>query len=255
LPSDTGLTTVIKVFQSAEYPCSDWLNLCLTSVRQWCAAQGFEYQFLDDTLFERVPRPLRDKLQGRTPILADLARLTLLREHLAQEGGTAIWLDADTFVVDRRWTPDLEQEASFGEELWLEKSEGGGIRSFRQPHNAFMMFRADNPVLPFLHHVAHSMIARVDPAAIAPQMVGPKLLKALHNLASFHLQPEAGALSPGMAEELVAGGGPLSQRYSAAARAQTKMWNLCGSLAGQGRHRSNLQTLTRQPELFDLLAT
>ncbi|MEK9542988.1 MAG: hypothetical protein VW016_05900, partial [Luminiphilus sp.] len=181
-------------------------------------------------------------MQGRTPILADLARLTLLREHLAEEGGTAIWLDADTFVVDRRWTPDLEQEASFGEELWLEKSEGGDIRSFRQPHNAFMMFRADNPVLPFLHHVAHSMIARVDPAAIAPQMVGPKLLKALHNLASFHLHPEAGALSPGLAEELVAGRGPLIQRYRAAARPETKVWNLCASLACQGSHLSNLQT-------------
>jgi len=99
------------------------------------------------------------------------------------------------------------------------------------------------------------MIARVDPAAIAPQMVGPKLLKALHSLASFHLHPEAGALSPGLAQELVAGAGPLIQRYRAAARPQTKLWNLCGSLAGQGHHRSNLETLTRQPELFDLLAT
>ena len=125
MPSDTLLTTVIKVFQSAGCPCSDWLGLCLASVREWSAAQGFEYQFLDDTLLERVPHPLRAKLQGRTPILADLARLTLLREHLAQEGGTAIWLDADTFIVDPQWTPDLEQEASFGEELWLEKSEGG----------------------------------------------------------------------------------------------------------------------------------
>ncbi|MGB0765415.1 MAG: hypothetical protein ACPGPG_09400, partial [Luminiphilus sp.] len=86
-------------------------------------------------------------------------------------------------------------------------------------------------------------------------MVGPKLLKALHNLASFHLHPEAGALSPGLAEGLVAGGGPLIQRYRGAARPETKVWNLCGSLACQGSHLSNLQTLVRKPELFDLLAS
>ena len=40
------------------------------------------------------------------------------------------------------------------------------------------------------------MIARVDPKHIAPQMVGPKLLKALHNLAQFDLEPQAGAMSP-----------------------------------------------------------
>ena len=40
------------------------------------------------------------------------------------------------------------------------------------------------------------MIARVDPNHIAPKMVGPKLLKVLHNLAHFDLEPQAGAMSP-----------------------------------------------------------
>ena len=40
------------------------------------------------------------------------------------------------------------------------------------------------------------MIEHVDPDPIAPQMVGPKLLKALHNLAHFDLEPEAGTMSP-----------------------------------------------------------
>ena len=37
-------------------------------------------------------------------------------------------------------------------------------------------------------------IERADAAHIAPQMVGPKLLKALNNLAQFTLVPEAAAL-------------------------------------------------------------
>ena len=45
-------------------------------------------------------------------------------------------------------------------------------------------------------HIIESMITRVDPDHIAPQMVGPKLLKALHDRAHFDLEPEAGAVSP-----------------------------------------------------------
>lgn len=244
---------MISVFQSASSKVGPWLSPCLASVENWCVQQRFDYHFLDDELFEKVPRPLRDKLQGRAPIVADLARLTLLRDHLNTAGGIAIWVDADTFVLDSSWTPDMSHSASFGEEFWLEKSAEGRLRVFRQPHNAFMVFAKDDPVLPFLHFVAHSMIQRVDQDAIAPQMIGPKLLKSLHSLAAFKLHPEAGALSPALAAELVAGGGEAVDRYRNAMRPRTRLWNLCGSLAQQGRHERNLLALTENPLLFEVL--
>ena len=240
-------SVAVTVFQSSSDFPDGWLAECLGTVREWCVAQGFEYQFLDDALFEKSPPPCGISYKA-TPILADLA-VHLLGSTWRKGVSPSGWM------LTRCFRSSLDSRPGAGSELWravLEKSESGDIRA---PAQCFHDVPGRQPRIAFLHHVAHSMIARVDPAAIAPQMVGPKLLKALHNLASFHLHPEAGALSPGMAEELVAGGGPLSQRYRAAARAQTKMWNLCGSLAGQGRHRSNLETLTRQPELFDLLAT
>lgn len=244
---------MVRVFQSAGGAFRDWNTRCLDSVQAWCAVHDFSYQFLGDELFDRVPQPLRDKLEGRTPILADLARLTLLRDHLAAKGGVAIWLDADTLIHDQKWVPDFSQVASFGEEYWLDRLDNGTIRVFRQPHNAFMMFREDNPILPFLHHVAHSMIRRVDSHAIAPQMVGPKLLKALHSLASFHLHPEAGALSPGLARELLLGAGPMIDRYRDAMRPKTRLWNLCGSLSDQGQYDEHLRALTENPALFNVL--
>ena len=245
---------MITIFQSAPAQQPLWQSQCLSSVREWCAQQGYRYQFLGDELFDRVPNALRNKLAGRTPIIADLARLSLLRDHLESEGGTALWLDADTLVVDASWAPNTEVSVCFGEEYWLDTDSRGRLKIFKQPHNAFMLFSADNTVLPFLHQVAHSIIERADSAAISPQMIGPKLLKALHSLADFPLCPEAGALSPMLASELVHGGGPAIDAVRESRRPKICLWNLCGSLAGEENHESNLLALTHDPSLFEALS-
>ena len=245
---------MITIFQSAPAQQPLWQSRCLSSVREWCARKGYRYQFLGDELFDRVPNALRNKLAGRSPIIADLARLSLLRDHLESEGGSALWLDADTLVVDASWAPNTEVSVCFGEEYWLDTDSRGRLKVFKQPHNAFMLFAADNTVLPFLHQVAHSIIERADSAAISPQMIGPKLLKALHSLADFPLCPEAGALSPVLASELVHGCGPAIDAVRESHRPKTCLWNLCGSLAGEERHKSNLLALTHDLSLFESLS-
>ena len=220
---------MITIFQSAPAQQPLWQSQCLSSVREWCAQQGYRYQFLGDELFDRVP-------------------------NLESEGGTALWLDADTLVVDASWAPNTEVSVCFGEEYWLDTDSRGRLKVFKQPHNAFMLFAADNTVLPFLHQVAHSIIERADSAAISPQMIGPKLLKALHSLADFPLCPEAGALSPVLASELVHGCGPAIDAVRESHRPKTCLWNLCGSLAGEERHESNLLALTHDLSLFESLS-
>ena len=61
-------------------------------------------------------------------------------------------------------------------------------------------------------------------------MVGPKLLKALNNLAQFTLVPEAGAVSPGLLAEWVGDAGPATACYEQATRAPLALVNLCSSL-------------------------
>ncbi|MCZ6710486.1 MAG: hypothetical protein O7B25_08995, partial [Gammaproteobacteria bacterium] len=51
-------------------------------------------------------------------------------------------------------------------------------------------------VLPFLIHATLRIIHQVDPAHLAPQLVGPKLLSALHNIVGFDLIDRVGAFSP-----------------------------------------------------------
>lgn len=251
---NAGVKSMVTVFQSAPVKQPLWQTRCLTSVRHWCSQHGYNYQFLGDELFDCVPETLRTKLAGRTPIIADLARLSLLKDHLESTGGTVLWLDADTLIVDASWVPNTDASVCFGEEYWLDRDRRGRLKAFKQPHNAFMLFSKGNAVLPFLHQVAYSIIERADPSAISPQMIGPKLLKALHSLAQFSLCPQAGALSPSLAHDLVRGSGSTIEAFRVADRPTPCLWNLCGSLALENNHEQYLLELTKAPALFSPLS-
>ena len=61
-------------------------------------------------------------------------------------------------------------------------------------------------------------------------MVGPKLLKALNNLAQFSLVREAGAVSPELLAEWVGEPGEATRCYEQAHRPPLALVNLCTSL-------------------------
>ena len=222
--------TPVTILQSAAAVRPDWVSRCMTSVADWCQRQGYHYHCIGDELFEWVTPELRTKLHDRRPILADLARLRWIEAELAARGGRVVWIDADTLVVDPTWrTPD-STHTFFGEECWVQSTTEGTWRAYQSPHNAFMGFTAASPVPGFLAYLSESIIERADAAYIAPQMVGPKLLKALNNLAQFTLVPEAGAASPELLAEWVRDAGPATACYEQAARGPLALVNLCASL-------------------------
>ena len=222
---------MVVVFQSAPPQRPQWMDDCLASVQQWAAHHGFDYRFIGDELFDQLPQSYRSKVADRGPILADLGRLQLLQNHLQREGGQALWLDADTLCVDIDWLPSLAGHSLFGEECWVQKNNKDRWQRYITPHNAFLAFTAGSPILPFLSHATESIISRADTAHIAPQMVGPKLIKALHNLAPFCLLPAAGALSPALISELTTTPAEAVACYQQGGREPLAMVNLCASLA------------------------
>ena len=220
----------VTILQSAAAVRPDWVSRCMTSVADWSLRQGYHYHCIGDELFEWVTPELSAKLHGRTPILADLARLRWIEAELAVRGGLVVWIDADTLVVDATWHVADSEHTIFGEECWVQPTAEGAWRAYQSPHNAFMGFTAASPVLGFLAYLSYSIIERADAAHIAPQMVGPKLLKALNNLAQFTLVPEAGAVSPDLLAEWVGDAGPATACYEQAARGPLALVNLCSSL-------------------------
>ena len=145
-------------------------------------------------------------------------------------GGLVVKIDADTLVVDPTWHMPDWTHTFFGEECWVQPTPEGFWRASRSSHNAFMGFTAASPVLRFLTHLSESIIERADAAHIAPQMVGPKFLKALNNLAQFTLVPDAGAVSPELLAECMDEAGLAAACYEQATRALLALVNLCSSL-------------------------
>ena len=239
----------LTVFQSAPLDRPAWIDRCMASVRNWAALQGWSYQFIGDEIFDLVAPELRAKLKGRTPILADIARLELMQQHLDKEGGQALWIDADSLVLNPHWCPVFDSPASFGQEFWVQDDPGcDGWRHYQSPHNAFISFSAGSPILPFLRYAATNLLERVDTQKLAPQFVGPKLLKALHNLCPFTLHEQAGALSPALAIELVKEPGPAVNYYRDKGGPALSVVNLCQSLVGSQVSVAAMSDLIDQPQ-------
>ena len=221
----------------------------MASVRNWAALQGWSYQFMGDEIFDLVAPDLRAKLRDRTPILADLARLELMQQHLDQEGGQALWIDADSLVLNPHWSPALDSPASFGQEFWVQGDpDSSGWRHYWTPHNAFISFSGGSPILPFLRYTVKNLLERVDSQKLPPQLAGPKLLKALHNLCPFALYGQAGALSPALATELAAEPGAAVKYYRENGGPALSVVNLCQSLVDDKIPLATILHLVDQPQ-------
>jgi hypothetical protein len=224
-------TLVIQSASERDRP--GWLGSCLASVEGWARQRGYEYRLWGDEALQLTPLEYRAKLVGRFPIVADLARLLLIRDALVTGYQRACWLDADVllFAPERLDLPDGD-ECAFGREYWVQKNRDGRWQVRRNVHNAVCSFVAGCPVLPFLIHTTQRIIARADPVHIAPQMVGPKLVTALHNLTGFGLIDAVGALSPAVLDDVEQGGGDALQAMLAAAPEPLAGVNLCASVNG-----------------------
>ncbi|MCH1553414.1 MAG: hypothetical protein L7S45_02340 [Luminiphilus sp.] len=187
---------------------------------------------MDDRFFDILPDWYREKLTGRGPILSDLARLLHIRKLLEHGVDAVIWLDADTLIIDRDWSPSMPAHSLLGAECWLQRDKRGKLEVKRQPHNAFMMFTQASPILDFLIHTTQSIIQRIDANHIAPQVVGPKLLKALHPLAEFDLEHKAAAMSTDLLAGLMEEDRDLLMFYRGAQPSTPASFNVCASLHG-----------------------
>jgi len=206
-------------------------------VADWSAGNGFDYRWHGDEALQLTPDWYRAKLAGRAPMVADLARLLLIRDALQDGYHQACWIDADVLLfAPDRLRLDFARTCAFGREYWVEADQRGRLQTRRNVHNAICVFRANCPVLPFLIHATLEIVRRVDPAHIAPQLVGPKLLGALHNIVGFDLIETVGAFSPAIVAELEPRSGVSDRPALAMLGAQTRVplagANLCASVNG-----------------------
>ena len=224
-------TLVIQSYRTEMVPA--WINSCLGSVRAWASLCGLDYRFFGDEIFERVPAWYRERANGRLPVMTDLGRLILVRDALGSGARTVFWIDADVFIFDPdELQVEIDAEYAFSRELWVQQS-ARGLKVYRNVHNAFCMFRQGNPFLDFYIHACQSVLHRVD-SGVPNQIVGTKLLTAMHNIIGFPLMEQVGMASPLVLQDLSAGSdGPALTRLVAKSPTTLRAVNLCGSLVGQ----------------------
>ena len=185
-----GRAVVLQSHRDTGLP--EWIGACLESVRQWAGDAGHVYRFVGDEMMHAVPEPWRAATAHYPQVAADLGRLYLLRDVIEGGADTALWLDADVAVLDPgRFDPLNGEPFAFGREVWVETLPGGGYHARTNVHNAAIMMRPGNPVLDFYIYAAERVLERLTEtggaAHVPPQVIGPKLLGALHNIAGFPL--------------------------------------------------------------------
>lgn len=226
-------TAVIQTYKTQDQP--SWVSECLGSAKAWAESNAWDYLFRDDEIFELVPQALREKYAEQLPLQIDIARLIwardLLRDNPTLE--RVVWLDADVFVFDPEAVfLDDTIDFSVGRQVWVQPTEGKALKTYKQVHNAILVFQQSTPVLDFLLQTVLDLAERHNGPA-TPQLLGPKLLTALHNVVGFSVIDSVGMASPLVLADLAAGEGPALTRLMSASPQSIGAVNLCTSYRGQ----------------------
>jgi hypothetical protein len=217
-------TLVIQSHRSPlPYP---WIERCLSSVRNWCTSNQYEYYFIGDELFDYLPDTFSELLNQQRVIASDLARLYVLQEALSRGYKTVIWLDADFLIFNPEKFIIPDYHYVMGREVWVQHNKSGKLKVYKKIHNALLMFREGNSFLDFYIETAERLLS-LNEGNVPPQFIGPKLLTALHNVAILPVMEAAGMLSPLVIKDLIKGSGTSLDLFKESSPQTIAGVNLC----------------------------
>ena len=224
------------VIQSHKQPLPySWIEACMDSVKQWTKSNKYDYEYIDDQLFDYIPPALLAKTKNQIVIATDLARLKLLQKRLAERYQTVVWCDADFLIFSPEQFNLPEHPYSIGREVWIQPNNDNSKKPVAKikVHNAFMMFRRGNNFLNFYTDTAERLLT-LNTGSIPPQFIGPKLLSSIHNIAHCHVLETAGMLSPMVIKDIANKGGKAFDLFQSKSNKKIAAANLCSSLFGRG---------------------
>lgn len=237
-------TVVYQSYRTTGVPA--WIERCMRTVRAWASSKEFEYVFIDDRLFDYVPRWYRERVGGQVQLVSDLARLVLAREFLAGEFQRSVWVDADVLVFDpARFEIGVDAEYAFCREVWVEKfslrrAARGGLKALRRPglycrrrvNNSVAVFTRGNSLLDFYIHACEQTVGGAR-GEISNLQVGTFFLTSLHRKFALPLLDDVGLFSPLVMRDIAAGGGPCLKVYAEEFGTPVRAANLCASYSGR----------------------
>ena len=177
-----------------------WIQECQQSVMNWSQQNEYTYQFVGDEIFSFNPIWFEQKIPNRLPIRSDLARLIYTKEALLTYD-RVVWFDIDCFLFAPEDLILTGDSYLFGHERWIQPHKNNNWKIYKNVCNAFFQFCRGNSFLDFYIETAQTIIKKTPCEHIAPQMIGPKLLSALHNITKFPTTTMVGSASPWLIRE------------------------------------------------------
>ena len=204
----------------------------MRSARDWAAARGIEYRFLDDSFFNRCPDWYRAKVQSNVLLMSDLARLMVARELLDESFDRAIWIDADLLIfAPAAFDVQVTAGFAFCRELWV-GPQGGKFVGWSRVNNAVCAFDRGHPFLDFYIDAAQRTV-RQSMQTPDPLAVGTKFLTGLNEITPVPLIGGVGTLNPITMEHLSRGSLEPLREYRKKFAQPIAAANLCWSFRGK----------------------
>jgi hypothetical protein len=220
-------TVVYQSYRTVDV--AQWIERCMESVRDWAELKGFDYAFIDDEIFDRVPDWYRQKANNSIWLMTDLARLELAREFLADGYDRTIWVDADILIFDPdRFDIDIDSEYAFCKEVWVLPVKEGKLPIKLQTNNSVTIFTRNNSFLDFYIYACQSIVRNLG-KDFSGLEVGTQFLSQLYRDLRFQRLHDVGQFSPILCWDIVNGDGAISAAYIDKVGEPIRAANLCGS--------------------------
>jgi hypothetical protein len=222
-------TLVIQSYRTRDVAA--WIHLCLGSVQTWAAAAGYQYEFVDDRLFDYAPGWVREHCGKQLLPITDVARMRLLRERLEQGWERVVWVDADVLVfAPERFVLDGTAPYSLCEELWLRLSESLEIHTEEKVNNAVMTMTRGHPMLDFWIFAVEEILRVHAPHEIGPLTASTQFFTELAHIMPLRVLRNVGLLSPPVVRDIGRGGGTITREWARQFGHPIGAANLCASL-------------------------
>ena len=225
-------TIVYQSYRTNNVPT--WISICMQTVKDWATLKGFDYQMIDDKLFDYVPDWYKEKVNGKIQPISDLARLELAKEFLLKGYERTVWIDADIVIFHPdKLNLNTIEEYLFCQEAWISLEAGSEVESGKiicssKVNNAMAVFTQNNSFLDFYIYACQEIV-RNHQDTVSLIEVGTKFLTNLHQIFPLRLFKNMGLFSPLNMYGIAQDEKYLTQEYIKLIGAPIYAANLCSS--------------------------
>lgn len=280
-------TLVFQSYRRENVPA--WITACSRTVEDWARTAGYDYEFVDDRLFDYVPLWLRERVRQAKLPMSDYARVALSNEILGRGYQRSIWVDIDVVIFDPAGfqAHNGAREFALTAEVWFDLADTARLP---QPLPRALTLEEDRRLLRHLLQAPADTASHFKPACfenvanavmiqsagtyfadlylraveayarnvrgpISPVTIGTRLLTTLQTLHFFPLVQDVAMLSPLLMAALVTDDSAVLGEYRRRVGGPLSAANLCSSFSGQVRRGVEMNEGLYEKVLERLLST